>query len=275
MGIKKYKPYTPSRRNMTVSTFEEITKKKPEKSLLKSRKRSSGRNTDGRITVRFRGGGHKRRYRVMDFKRDKDGIPATVKAIEYDPNRSANIALLFYADGEKRYIVAPEGIQVGTKIFSGENAEVRTGNNLPLMKIPLGTIVHCVEMKPGKGAQIAKSAGSYAQLMAKEGRYVHLKMPSGEVRLIPRECRATIGQVGNTDHENIDKGKAGRKRWLGRRPHNRGVSMNPIDHPMGGGEGRASGGHPRSPWGQRAKGYRTRKQKKDSDRYIIKRRGKK
>lgn len=275
MGIRKYKPYTPSRRSMTVSTFEELTRSKPEKSLLVPLKKSGGRNNHGRITSRFRGGGHKRRYRIIDFMRNKVGIEATVKAIEYDPNRSARIALLHYLDGEKRYIIAPDGLGVGMKVISGMEIDIRPGNSLPLKNIPLGTFVHCVEMKPGKGAQVAKGAGTSAQILAKEGNYVHVKLPSGEVRLFHRDCRATIGVVGNADHSNISLGKAGRKRWLGRKPHNRGVSMNPVDHPMGGGEGRASGGHPRSPWGQPAKGYKTRKRNKSSDRLIIKRRGKK
>jgi len=272
MAIRSFKPYTPSRRSMTVPTFEELTRRKPEKGLLKKLTKSGGRNNQGRISVRFRGGGHKRRYRMIDFKRDKDNIPALVKQIEYDPNRSARIVLLQYADGEKRYIVAPDGLAVGMKVVSGENADIRVGNSLPMKNIPTGTIVHCVELRPRKGAQIAKGAGTSVQIMAKEGDYVHLKLPSGEVRLFSKECRATIGQVGNMDHENLSIGKAGRTRWLGRRPHNRGVSMNPIDHPMGGGEGKASGGHPQSPWGQPAKGFKTRKRHKLSDKYIIKRR---
>jgi len=257
---------------MTVSTFEDLSRTKPEKALLRKLTKSGGRNNQGRTTIRFRGGGHKRRYRVVDFKRDKDNIPALVKEIEYDPNRNARIALVQYADGEKRYIIAPEGLSVGMKVVSGENADIRVGNALPLKNIPTGTIVHCVEFRPKKGAQLAKGAGTSVQIMAKEGDYVHLKIPSGEVRLFSRDCRATIGQVGNMDHENISIGKAGRMRWVGRRPHNRGVSMNPIDHPMGGGEGKASGGHPQSPWGQPAKGYKTRKRHKLSDQYIIKRR---
>lgn len=275
MGIRKYKPYTPSRRAMTVSTFEEVTRPKPEKSLLGVVKKSGGRNNFGRITTRFRGGGHKRRYRMIDFLRKKDGIEATVKSIEYDPNRSARIALLHYSDGEKRYIIAPEGLGVGMKVISGLNIDIRVGNCLPLKNIPLGTFVHCVELKPGKGAQVAKGAGTSAQILAKEGNYIHVRMPSGEVRLFHRDCRATVGVIGNADHTNISLGKAGRKKWLGRKSHNRGVAMNPIDHPMGGGEGRASGGHPRSPWGQPAKGYRTRKRNQTSDRLIVKRRGKK
>ncbi|MBN1903239.1 50S ribosomal protein L2 [Candidatus Sumerlaeota bacterium] len=275
MGIRKYKPYTPSRRNMTVSTFEEITRSKPEKSLLGVVKKSGGRNNYGRITSRFRGGGHKRRYRIIDFLREKNGIEATVKAIEYDPNRSARIALLYYSDGEKRYIIAPDGLGVGMKVVSGDEIDIRIGNCLPLRNIPLGTFIHCVEYKPGKGAQVAKGSGTSAQILAKEGNYVHVRMPSGEMRLFHRDCRATIGVVGNADHSNISLGKAGRKRWFGRKPHNRGIAMNPIDHPMGGGEGKASGGHPQSPWGQPAKGYKTRMRNKSSDRLIIKRRGKK
>ena len=260
---------------MTVSTFEEITRSEPEKKLSKGLSKTGGRNNKGRVTIRFRGGGHKRRYREIDFKRNKDGVPATVKAIEYDPNRGARIALLYYADGEKRYIPASDGLKPGLQVITGENVDIRVGNALPLKNIPTGTIIHCIELRPKKGAQVAKGAGTFAQLMAKEGKYVHLKLPSGEVRLFPRDCRATIGQMGNTDHENISLGKAGRKRWMGRRPHNRGVSMNPIDHPMGGGEGKASGGHPRSPWGQPAKGFRTRKIHKASSKLIVKRRGKK
>lgn len=275
MPQKTFKPYTPSRRNMTGCTFEELTKSEPEKCLLRPLSKAGGRNNRGRVTMRFRGGGHKRRYRLIDFKRDKDNITANVKAIEYDPNRSARIALLYYADGEKRYIIAPEGLAVGTQIVSGDNVEIRVGNNMPLKNVPLGTFVHNMELKPGKGAQVAKSAGSYGQIIAKEGKYIHVKMPSGEMRLFLPDCRATIGVVGNSDHENISLGKAGRKRWLGRKPHNRGVAMNPIDHPMGGGEGKASGGHPRSPWGVPAKGYKTRKVHKVSDKLIVKRRGKK
>jgi large subunit ribosomal protein L2 len=260
---------------MTGSTFEEITKTGPEKSLLRPISKSGGRNNRGRITVRFRGGGHKRRYRLIDFKRDKDNIPAKVKAIEYDPNRTARIALLNYVDGEKRYIIAPDGLAVGAQIISGDNVEIRVGNNMPLKNVPLGTFVHNIELKPGKGAQIAKSAGSFGQIMAKEGKHIHVKMPSGEMRLFQPECRATIGVVGNLEHENISLGKAGRKRWLGRKPHTRGVAMNPIDHPMGGGEGKASGGHPTSPWGVPAKGCKTRKVNKVSNKLIVKRRGKK
>ncbi|HOE64697.1 MAG TPA: 50S ribosomal protein L2 [Candidatus Sumerlaeota bacterium] len=275
MPQKTFKPYTPSRRQMTGSTFEEITKTGPEKSLLRPISKSGGRNNRGRVTIRFRGGGHKRRYRLIDFKRDKDNIPAKVKAIEYDPNRTARIALLNYVDGEKRYIIAPDGLAVGAQIISGDNVEIRVGNNMPLKNVPLGTFVHNIELKPGKGAQIAKSAGSFGQIMAKEGKYIHVKMPSGEMRLFQPECRATIGVVGNLEHENISLGKAGRKRWLGRKPHTRGVAMNPIDHPMGGGEGKASGGHPTSPWGVPAKGCKTRKVNKVSNKLIVKRRGKK
>ena len=275
MPQKTFKPYTPSRRQMTGSTFEEITKTGPEKSILRPISKSGGRNNRGRVTIRFRGGGHKRRYRLIDFKRDKDNIPAIVKAIEYDPNRTSRIALLNYVDGEKRHSIAPDGRAVGAQIISGDNVEIRVGNNMPLKNVPLGTFVHNIELKPGKGAQIAKSAGSFGQIMAKEGKYIHVKMPSGEMRLFQPECRATIGVVGNLEHENISLGKAGRKRWLGRKPHTRGVAMNPIDHPMGGGEGKASGGHPTSPWGVPAKGCKTRKVNKVSNKLIVKRRGKK
>jgi len=275
MGIKTYKPTSPGIRFVTTLTFEEITKKEPEKSLLVPLKKTGGRNFMGRITVRHRGGGHKRRYRIIDFKRDKDGIPAKVASIEYDPNRSANIALLHYLDGEKRYILAPQGLKVGDTVISGPGAEIKVGNALPLKDIPLGTYVHNIELKPGGGGQIARSAGAYAQVMAKEGRYVHLRLPSGEVRMIFEECKATIGQVGNLDHENISIGKAGRARWLGRRPYVRGVAMNPVDHPHGGGEGKTSGGrHPVTPWGMPTKGYKTRRSKKPSDKFIIKRRNK-
>ena len=273
MAVKNYKPVTPSRRTMTGHSFEEITRSKPEKSLTKGKKSYAGRNTDGRITVRRRGGGHKRRYRIIDFKRDKYGIPATVTAIEYDPNRSARIALLTYEDGEKRYIVAPLGVKVGETLNSGPNAEIRVGNSMPLDRIPPGTDIHNIEMKPGKGGQLVRSAGDAAQLLEREGKYARLKLPSGEIRLVLSRCYATIGQVGNTDHANITIGKAGRSRWLGRRPKVRGVAMNPHDHPHGGGEGKSSGGrHPVSPWGVPAKGYRTRKKNKVSDRFIVKRR---
>ncbi|MCD6262444.1 MAG: 50S ribosomal protein L2 [Deltaproteobacteria bacterium] len=274
MGIKINKPTSPGRRFQSVSTFEELTDTRVEKSLLKSLKRSGGRNSNGRITVRHRGGGCKRLYRIIDFKRDKDGIPAKVISIEYDPNRSANIALLCYADGEKRYIIAPNNLQVGDKLLSGEGAEIRIGNALPLKNIPLGTYVHNIEMNIGHGGQIARGAGTYAQLMAKEGKYAQLKLPSGEVRMVLLDCKATIGQVGNLDQENISIGKAGRNRWLGRRPHVRGVAMNPVDHPHGGGEGKSSGGrHPVTPWGVPTKGFRTRK-RKNSDRLIVRRRKK-
>lgn len=275
MAIKTYKPKTPGLRHRSTSSFEEITRSKPEKSLLRPLKKSGGRNNNGHVTIRFRGGGHKRTYRVIDFKRNKHGIPANVAAIEYDPNRSANIALLHYRDGEKRYILAPLGLKVGDILSSGEDAGIHVGNAMPLDKIPLGSLVHNIEMKPGKGAQMARSAGAYAQLVAKDGDFAQLKLPSGEVRMIRRECLATLGQVGNVEHENISIGKAGRKRWLGRRPHVRGVVMNPVDHPMGGGEGRSSGGrHPCSPWGKPAKGGNTRRSKK-SDEYIVSSRKKK
>ncbi len=273
MGIKKVKPTSPGRRFQTYLTYEEITRKGPERSLTISLPRKAGRNSGGRITCRHHGGGHKRLYRIIDFKRDKDGIPAKVAAIEYDPNRSANIALLHYVDGEKRYIIAPDGLKVGDRIISGEGAEIKAGNALYLKDIPVGTLIHNIELKPGHGAQIVRSAGTYAQIMAKEGKYTQIRLPSGEIRLIPLNCKATIGQVGNIDHENISIGKAGRARWMGRRPHVRGVAMNPVDHPHGGGEGRTSGGrHPVSPWGVPTKGYKT-KGKKTSARYIIKKRG--
>jgi large subunit ribosomal protein L2 len=272
MAIKSTKPTSPGRRFQKYSTFEEITRSKPEKSLVKSLKKSGGRNSSGRMTSRHRGGGHKRLYRMIDFKRDKDGIPAHVATIEYDPNRSANIALLHYADGEKRYILASLGMQVGDKVMSGPGAEVKTGNAIPLSDIPLGTQIHNVELNIGHGGQIARSAGNSAQLMAKEGSYAQVKLSSGEVRLIPLKCRATIGQVGNIAHMGISLGKAGRNRWKGKRPHVRGVAMNPVDHPHGGGEGKSSGGrHPVTPWGVPTKGYKTRV-KKVSDKLIIKRR---
>ena len=275
MGIKKFNPTTPSRRYMTVSDFEEITHAYPEKSLLRPLHKSGGRGNTGRITSRRRGGGHKRHYRVIDFKRDKQDIPARVASIEYDPNRSARIALLHYADGEKRYIIAPVNLKVDDVIKATDELEIKPGNTLTLERIPLGTDVHNVEMKPGKGAQMVRAAGTMATLLAKEGNYAHLRLPSGEVRLVSLRCRATIGQVGNISHESIHIGKAGRSRWLGRRPKVRGVAMNPVDHPMGGGEGRSSGGrHPCSPWGQIAKGLKTRK-KKRSDKMIVKKRGKK
>jgi len=272
MAIKTVKPTSPGRRFQTYSTFEEITRSEPEKSLLRPQKKSGGRNSYGRVTVRRRGGGHKRRYRVIDFKRDKADIPARVATIEYDPNRSARIALLHYVDGEKRYILAPLGMEVGDTIVTSESADIKPGNALPLDKIPLGTIIHNVEMKAGKGGQLARSAGAGVQLMAKEGRYALLKLPSGELRKVLLACKATIGQVGNIDHENISFGKAGRTRWLGRRSKVRGVAMNPVDHPHGGGEGKSSGGrHPVTPWGVPTKGFRTRKSK-PGDKLIVKRR---
>ncbi len=275
MAIKKSKPTTNSRRQYSTSAFDDITETEPEKSLLAPLKKSGGRNGQGRMTVRYRGGGHKRRYRLIDFKRDKDGIPARVATIEYDPNRSARIALLVYADGEKRYIIAPDEVSVGQTVVSGPGASPEAGNCLPLSHIPLGSTVHAIEMKPGKGAQMARSAGTRAQLTAREGDYATLRLPSGETRLVPVRCTATLGTVSNPDHMNIDLGKAGRKRWLGRRPRTRGVAMNPVDHPMGGGEGKASGGHPRSRKGLPAKGYKTRKKNKQSNRYIIRRRDEK
>ena len=273
MGIKKLKPVTPGTRFKSNFTFDEITKTSPEKSLTVSLRKSGGRNNLGRITARHIGGGHKRRYRIIDFKRDKHNVPAKVFSIEYDPNRSARIALLHYADGEKRYIIAPNGLKVSDNITSGSGSEISLGNALPLREMPLGSFVHNVEIKPGKGGQIGRSAGSSLQLMAKEGNFAQLKMPSGEVRLINLNCMATYGMVGNSEHENISLGKAGRTRWLGRRSYVRGVAMNPVDHPMGGGEGKTSGGgHPVSPWGQKAKGLKTRKRKNPSNKYIIKRR---
>lgn len=275
MAIRKFKPNTPGTRYMSVSSFDEITKTTPEKSLVKSLTKSGGRNNKGRITSRHRGGGHKRKYRVIDFKRNKDGIPAKVFSIEYDPNRSARIALLHYADGEKRYILAPNNLKVGDKVQSGEGSDIRVGNALKLKDLPVGSVVHNVELKPGKGGQLARSAGISIQLMAKEGNKAQLKLPSGEVRLVNVECKATYGVVGNSSHENISIGKAGRTRWLGFRPKVRGVAMNPVDHPMGGGEGKSSGGgHPVSPWGQAAKGLKTRSVRKESNKYIVKRRTK-
>lgn len=275
MGIKKLKPTTPGTRFKSDYTFEEITKSVPEKSLTVALKKSGGRNNLGRITARHIGGGHKRRYRKIDFKRDKHGIPAKVFSIEYDPNRSSRIALLHYSDGEKKYIIAPNGLKVGDMITSGSGSEISVGNALPLKEMPLGSFVHNVELKPGKGGQLGRSAGNALQLMAREGEYAQLKMPSGEVRMISVNCLATFGLVGNSEHENISLGKAGRTRWLGRRSYVRGVAMNPVDHPMGGGEGKTSGGgHPVSPWGQKAKGLKTRKRKNRSNKYIIKRRKK-
>ena len=274
MVIKRVKPTSPGRRFQTYASNDEITSCKPEKSLLKIIKKSGGRNANGRITTRHRGGGHKRFYRVVDFKRDKIGIPAKVASIEYDPNRSARIALLNYADGEKRYILAPLKLKVGDQVMSGPDADIKPGNTLPLKHIPLGTHIHNIELRLGKGGQIVRSAGTFAQLMAKEDRYALIKLPSSEVRMVLLNCKATVGQLGNVIHENIDLGKAGRKRWLGRRPKVRGVAMNPVDHPMGGGEGRSSGGrHPCTPWGVPTKGYRTRKNKR-TDKFIVKRRSK-
>jgi large subunit ribosomal protein L2 len=270
MAIKSYKPTSPGRRFQTSASFEEITRTEPERSLLRPLHGTGGRNSYGRVTAWHRGGGHKRRYRVVDFKRDKVNIPARVADIEYDPNRSAYIALLNYADGEKRYILSPVGLRQGDVVVSGETADIRPGNTLPMRQIPLGTLVHNVEMKPGKGGQMIRSAGTYGQLMAKEGRYAQIKLPSGEVRMVLIDCKATVGQVGKVEHENISLGKAGRSRWLGKRPHVRGVAMNPVDHPMGGGEGKSSGGrHPCTPWGVPTKGYKTRKNRQ-SDRYIVK-----
>ncbi|MBP7331060.1 MAG: 50S ribosomal protein L2 [Firmicutes bacterium ADurb.Bin373] len=274
MAIKKFKPTSPGRRFVTVSDFAEITKKEPEKSLVEPLKKTGGRNKQGKMTVRHRGGGHKRMYRIIDFKRDKDDVPAKVASIEYDPNRSSRIALLNYADGEKRYIIAPVGLKVGQTVLSGPKADIKAGNCLPLKNIPLGTIIHNIELYPKGGAKMVRSAGGSAQLMAKEGKYANIRMPSGEMRLVLQDCRATIGQVGNVEHENITIGKAGRKRWLGIRPTVRGVVMNPVDHPHGGGEGRSPiGRNPVTPWGKPALGARTRK-KKPSDRMIIKRRTK-
>jgi large subunit ribosomal protein L2 len=275
MAIKTYKPTSPGRRGMTGSTFEEVTRTEPERSLLRPLRKRSGRNVQGRITVRHRGGGHKRRYRLIDFKRDKVGISARVRSIEYDPNRSARIALLVYDDGEKRYVIAPLGLQVGDTVMSGEDAEIRVGNALPLARIPLGTLVHNIELYPGRGGQMVRSAGTSAQVLAKEGDYVTLRLPSGEMRLVRQDCMATIGQVGNVDHGNIKLGKAGRRRWLGWRPAVRGSAMSPRDHPHGGGEGRSPIGmpSPKSPWGKKTLGKKTRRNKATS-KYIVRRRGK-
>ena len=274
MAIKSYKPTSPGRRHQTCSTFEEITASKPEKSLLVTLKKSGGRNNLGRVTSRHIGGGHKQKYRVIDFRRDKRNIPAKVVSIEYDPNRSARIALLNYVDGEKRYMLAPLNLKVGDSVIASAEADIKPGNALPLRAIPLGTIIHNIELKLGKGGQLARSAGTFAQLMAKEGKYVQVKLPSGEVRMVLQDCIATIGQVGNIDHENVSIGKAGRSRWLGKRPKVRGVAMNPVDHPHGGGEGRTSGGrHPVTPWGIPTKGYKTRTNK-TSSRFIVKARTK-
>jgi large subunit ribosomal protein L2 len=275
MALISRKPTSPGRRFQTATDFAEITRSEPEKSLVRPLKKTGGRNCHGRITTRYRGGGHKRRYRLIDFKRNKLEVPAKVATIEYDPNRTTRIALLHYADGEKRYILAPNDLRVGDTVVSSPNADIKPGNTLPLSNIPNGTLVHNVEMKPGKGGQMARAAGSAAQLMAKEGRQAHLKLPSGEVRMVPVDCRATIGRLSNVEQENVSLGKAGRKRWVGKRPHVRGVVMNPVDHPMGGGEGKSSGGrHPCTPWGVPTKGYKTRKPKA-SDRYIVKHRSKK
>ena len=275
MAIKTYNPTTPTRRFTTSVSREDITKQTPEKSLVEPRHKSGGRNSIGRVTSRFIGGGHKQSYRIIDFKRDKAGVPAKVAAIEYDPNRSARIALLHYVDGEKRYIIAPEGLKVGATVQSGPEADILVGNALPLANIPAGTVVHNIELKPGKGAQMARSAGTSAQLVSREAGVALLKLPSGEVRRVATDCMATIGTVGNSDHENVSLGKAGRKRWMGKTPHNRGVSMNPVDHPHGGGEGKTSGGrHPVTPWGQPTRGYKTRNNKR-TDAFIVNRRGKK
>lgn len=274
MAIRKYNPTSPGVRHMSVSTFEEITKKEPEKSLVVTLKKSGGRNSSGRITVRHRGGGAKRKYRIIDFKRDKDGVPAKVASIEYDPNRSAHIALLHYLDGEKRYIIAPAGLKVGDMVESGENADIKVGNALPLRNIPVGTTIHNIELYPGRGGQLVRAAGNSAQIMAKEGKYAQVRLPSGEVRMILLSCKATIGQVGNVEHENITIGKAGRKRHMGFRPAVRGSAMNPSDHPHGGGEGKAPIGRPTpvTPWGKPTLGYKTRKKNKESDKFIIRRR---
>ncbi len=275
MALISRKPTSAGRRFQTASDFAEITRGNPEKSLVKTLKKTGGRNNVGRVTSRHLGGGHKRRYRLIDFKRNKLDVPARVATIEYDPNRTVRIALLHYLDGDKRYILAPMDLRVGDEVVSSGEADIKPGNSLPLQSIPTGTLVHNIELKPGKGGQLARAAGAYAQLMAKEGDYAHLKLPSGEVRMVPLACRATVGQLSNVEQENISLGKAGRKRWLGKRPHVRGVAMNPVDHPMGGGEGKSSGGrHPCTPWGVPTKGYKTRKPK-DSDRYIVKHRSKK
>ena len=272
MGLKTYNPTSPALREKTTLTFDEITKTRPEKALVVQKRRNGGRNNNGRITADHRGGGHSQLYRLVDFRREKIGIPAKVAAIEYDPNRSARIALLNYADGEKRYILAPEGLKVGERISSGPDSEIKVGNALPLTNIPVGTMIHNVELRPGRGGQLARSAGSSVQLMAREGDYATIRMGSGEVRLVHVRCMATIGQVGNLDHINVTIGKAGKSRWLGKRPHVRGVAMNPVDHPLGGGEGKTSGGrHPCTPWGKPTKGYKTRKNK-STDKFIIKRR---
>lgn len=274
MALKKFKPTTPGQRFKVISTFDEITTSTPERSLLVSKKRSGGRNSDGKMTMRYIGGGHKKQYRIIDFKRDKDGIAAMVKSVEYDPNRTGRIALLSYEDGEKRYIIAPQGLKVGQKLMSGTGVSPDLGNTLFLSEIPFGTVIHNIELQPGQGAKMARSAGSYAQLMSRDGKFAIVKLPSGETRMILQTCKATIGMVSNVDHSLESSGKAGRSRWLGRRPRTRGVVMNPVDHPMGGGEGRASGGHPRTRKGMPAKGYKTRSKKNQSDKYIVERRKK-
>ena len=274
MGMKSFKPYTPSRRNMTVSTFEEVTKKTPEKSLLATKKKNAGRNSYGRITVRHQGGENRQKYRIIDFKRNKDNMEATVIGIEYDPNRSSNIALIQYEDGEKAYILAPQGITDGSKVVSGESVDIKPGNCMPISSIPVGTLIHNIELNPGQGGKLVKAAGQSAQLMAKEGKYAHVRLPSGEMRLILAKCRATVGVLGNSDHENVKLGKAGRKRHMGIRPTVRGSVMNPVDHPHGGGEGKAPVGHsgPMTPWGKPALGYKTRDSKKKTNKFIVKRR---
>jgi large subunit ribosomal protein L2 len=274
MAVRKFNPVTPGQRHKIISAFDAITASTPEKSLLEPLRRTGGRNNQGRMTMRYIGGGHKRKYRIIDFKRNKDGISATVDSIQYDPNRTANIALLIYEDSEKRYILAPNGLQVGQKVISGSGIDPEIGNTLPLSEIPLGTLVHNIELQPGQGGVMARSAGTYAQLTSREGKYATLKLPSGEIRMVLNTCRATVGIVGNSDHVLEKSGKAGRNRWMGRRPRTRGVAMNPVDHPMGGGEGRASGGHPRSRKGLLAKGYKTRSKKKASNKYIVERRKK-
>ena len=275
MAVRKFKPITPGQRKKVISTFEEITSAQPEKSLLKPIKKSGGRNNTGKMTMRYMGGGHKRKYRIVDFQRNKEGIPGTVKSIEYDPNRTARIALVYYADGEKRYIIAPNGLEVDQQIMSGKGVAPEVGNTLYLSEIPLGTIIHNIELRPGAGGVMARSAGAYAQLTSRDGKYAIVKLPSGETRMVLVTCKATIGSVSNADHGLEKSGKAGRSRWLGRRPRTRGVAMNPVDHPMGGGEGRASGGHPRSRNGMPAKGFKTRSKTKASNKYIVERRKKK